>query len=46
MLGVSDTVEVGAPVGLPIVDQRLGDVVIECYDVTARVTGWKSVSME
>ncbi|KAK0237334.1 hypothetical protein EDD85DRAFT_791005 [Armillaria nabsnona] len=39
--GVSDTVEVGAPVGLPIVDQHLGDVVIECYDVTARVTRWR-----
>ncbi len=38
MLDVSNTVEVGVPVSLPIVDQCL---VIECYDVTTR-----AVSME
>ncbi len=34
VLSVANVVEVGALLGLPIVDHRLGDVIIECYDIT------------
>ncbi len=45
VLSVADVVEVGVLVGLPIVDQRLGDVVIECYDVTTE-GDWAEVSVD
>ncbi len=35
VLGVADVVEVGPLFGLPIVDHHLGDIVIECCDITA-----------
>ncbi len=45
VLGVTDVVEVGTLVGLPVVDQHLGDVVIECYDVTTE-GDWAEVSVD
>ncbi len=34
MLGAAYVFEIGALVGLPVVDERLGGAVIECYDST------------
>ncbi len=45
VLSVAYVVEVGVLVGLPIVDQHLGDIVIECYDVTTD-GDWANISVD
>ncbi len=45
VLSVAYVIEVSVLVGLPIVDQHLGDVVIESYDVTTE-GDWAEVSVD
>ncbi len=45
MLDAAYVVEIGTLVGLPVVDERLGGAVIECYDGTTE-GDWAEVRVE